>query len=156
MNGGCLCGNIRFSATGDPDFPDLCSCEHCQRLSGAPVMSWVSFPEEDFAWTGPGGESFARRGTSAHSRRRYPIWRSVVTAILSSGACSRKTRCVSMRPPSGQAPHCVCPAADRGDHPACALPPTHDNPAVGRRGISHPSLSSWDVCSSSFLTDVGA
>ncbi|WP_455566269.1 GFA family protein [Nocardia fluminea] len=102
MNGGCLCGNIRFSATGDPDFPDLCSCEHCQRLSGAPVMSWVSFPEEDFAWTGPGGESFARRGTSAHSRRRYPIWRSVVTAILSSGACSRKTRCVSMRPPQGR------------------------------------------------------
>ncbi|MGY1982397.1 GFA family protein [Nocardia gipuzkoensis] len=39
VNGGCLCGNIRFSATGDPDFPHLCSCEHCQRLSGAPVMS---------------------------------------------------------------------------------------------------------------------
>ncbi|WP_308706080.1 GFA family protein [Nocardia nova] len=56
VNGGCLCGNIRFSATGDPDFPHLCSCEHCQRLSGAPVMSWVSFPEEGFAWTGPGGE----------------------------------------------------------------------------------------------------
>ncbi|MBB5915682.1 hypothetical protein BJY24_004594 [Nocardia transvalensis] len=31
MNGGCLCGNIRFSATGDPDFPHLCSCEHCQK-----------------------------------------------------------------------------------------------------------------------------
>ncbi|WP_084483260.1 GFA family protein [Nocardia amikacinitolerans] len=56
VNGGCLCGNIRFSATGDPDFPHLCSCEHCQRLSGGPVMSWVSFPEEGFAWTGPGGE----------------------------------------------------------------------------------------------------
>ncbi|MEV0363066.1 GFA family protein [Nocardia fusca] len=44
------------SATGDPDFPHLCSCEHCQKLSGAPVMSWVSFPEEGFAWTGVGGE----------------------------------------------------------------------------------------------------
>ncbi|MFG3524761.1 GFA family protein [Nocardia nova] len=56
MDGGCLCGNIRFSATGEPDFPHLCSCEHCQRLSGAPVMSWVSFPEKGFAWIGPGGE----------------------------------------------------------------------------------------------------
>ncbi|WTZ55065.1 GFA family protein [Nocardia sp. NBC_01388] len=56
VDGGCLCGNIRFSATGAPDFPHLCSCEHCQRLSGAPVMSWVSFPSEGFEWTGPGGE----------------------------------------------------------------------------------------------------
>ncbi|WP_449289915.1 GFA family protein [Nocardia aobensis] len=56
MDGGCLCGNIRFSVTGDPDFPHLCSREHCQRLSGAPVMAWVSFPEKGFTWTGPGGE----------------------------------------------------------------------------------------------------
>ncbi|WP_439956514.1 GFA family protein [Nocardia nova] len=34
-NGGCHCGTIRFSATGEPDFPHLCSCEHCQRLLGA-------------------------------------------------------------------------------------------------------------------------
>lgn len=56
LHGGCLCGNIRFSATGDPDFPHLCSCAHCQRLSGAPVMSWVSLPDNGFEWTGPGGE----------------------------------------------------------------------------------------------------
>ncbi|MCM6774468.1 GFA family protein [Nocardia sp. CDC159] len=54
--GGCLCGNIRFRAAGAPDFPHLCSCPHCQRLSGAPVMSWVDFPMDGFEWTGPGGE----------------------------------------------------------------------------------------------------
>src|SRR5512133_3956097 len=31
-------------------------CGRTGRLSGAPVMSWVSFLEEGFAWTGPGGE----------------------------------------------------------------------------------------------------
>jgi hypothetical protein len=56
VNGGCLCGNIRFSATGAPDFPHLCSCPHCQKLGGCPMMAWVDFPVEGFEWVGPGGE----------------------------------------------------------------------------------------------------
>ncbi|MFQ6329180.1 GFA family protein [Nocardia sp. CWNU-33] len=55
-SGGCLCGNIRYQASGNLSFPHLCSCTHCQKLSGAPVMSWVDFPREGFEWTGPGGE----------------------------------------------------------------------------------------------------
>ncbi len=54
--GGCLCGKIRFSATGEPDYPHTCSCQHCQKLGGGPMMSWVSFPLTGFAWTGEGGE----------------------------------------------------------------------------------------------------
>ena len=49
--GGCLCGKIRFAASGEPDYPHTCSCKHCQRLSGGPMMSWVSFPLDGFAWT---------------------------------------------------------------------------------------------------------
>ncbi|MFF2555202.1 GFA family protein [Nocardia sp. NPDC058058] len=56
QSGGCLCGNIRYRAAGELSFPHLCSCPHCQRLSGAPVMSWVDFPRDGFEWTGPGGE----------------------------------------------------------------------------------------------------
>ena len=56
MTGSCLCGHIQYEAAGDPDFPHLCSCEHCQRLSGSPVMSWVDFPADGFEWTGEGGE----------------------------------------------------------------------------------------------------
>ncbi|MEU2258433.1 GFA family protein [Nocardia xishanensis] len=55
-SGGCLCGNIRYQASGNLTFPHLCSCGHCQRLSGSPVMSWVDFPREGFEWSGPGGE----------------------------------------------------------------------------------------------------
>jgi hypothetical protein len=55
--GGCLCGDIRYEVTGAEDFPHTCSCEHCQKLSGGPMMSWVSFPVAGFTWIGPGGEA---------------------------------------------------------------------------------------------------
>jgi hypothetical protein len=55
--GGCLCRMIRYTATGPTDgFPHLCSCEHCQKLSGGPVMSWAGFQVSNFAWDGLGGE----------------------------------------------------------------------------------------------------
>ncbi|WP_419150655.1 GFA family protein [Nocardia vinacea] len=53
-----VCGNILYQASGDLSFPHICSCAHCQKLSGGPVMSWVDFPREGFEWTGPGGEPF--------------------------------------------------------------------------------------------------
>jgi len=54
--GGCLCGHIRYRAEGEMAFPHLCSCDHCQRLSGAAAMSWVDFAVDGFKWTGEGGE----------------------------------------------------------------------------------------------------
>ncbi|WP_024799703.1 GFA family protein [Nocardia sp. BMG51109] len=54
--GGCLCGQIRYRTTGKPDWPHLCSCPHCQKLGGCPVMAWVDFANDTFEWTGPGGE----------------------------------------------------------------------------------------------------
>ncbi|WP_369228497.1 GFA family protein (plasmid) [Streptomyces sp. R39] len=52
--GGCYCGWIRFIAQGEPVYPHLCSCTHCQKFSGAPVMWWVGFAT--VIWTGEGGE----------------------------------------------------------------------------------------------------
>ena len=53
--GGCLCGNIRFRATGPADWPHTCSCKMCQRHSGALTVAWVEFPRDRVEWTGPGG-----------------------------------------------------------------------------------------------------
>jgi hypothetical protein len=54
--GGCLCGNIRFSATGPALKPHTCSCKMCQRHSGALTLTWVEFPKDSVAWNGPGGK----------------------------------------------------------------------------------------------------
>ncbi|MEU3910801.1 hypothetical protein [Streptomyces sp. NPDC029721] len=53
--GGCQCGKLQFTVTGEPDYPHTCSCGHCQALSGGPLMSWVSFPLAGLKWTGAGG-----------------------------------------------------------------------------------------------------
>ncbi len=67
--GGCLCGNIRYTTSGNATFPHFCSCKMCQQWSGAPVVAWVDFPRESVIWDGPGGEpalfrssNFAQRG----------------------------------------------------------------------------------------------
>ncbi|GAB2882059.1 GFA family protein [Streptomyces deserti] len=54
--GGCLCGWIRFTVKGKAVYPHTCSCEHCQKLGGAPVMWWAGWPADAVAWTGEGGE----------------------------------------------------------------------------------------------------
>ena len=54
--GGCLCGKIRFVVTGEPDYPHVCSCTHCQKRAGGPMQSWVGFPLAGLRWTGEGGE----------------------------------------------------------------------------------------------------
>lgn len=47
--GGCLCGAVRYRA-GEPVDAGYCHCRLCQRSSGAPVLAWVSFPGEAFAY----------------------------------------------------------------------------------------------------------
>ncbi|WP_394426496.1 GFA family protein [Streptomyces sp. SGAir0957] len=54
--GGCLCGDIKYEVTGDPDDPHLCSCQHETKLSGGPAVLWVGFRKDTLRWVGPGGE----------------------------------------------------------------------------------------------------
>ena len=41
--GGCLCGAVRYEATGDPIVTGYCHCADCRRNSGAPVVTLVMF-----------------------------------------------------------------------------------------------------------------
>ncbi len=66
--GGCLCGNIRFSARGPARKPHTCSCKMCQRHSGALTVAWVEFPSDSVAWTGPGGAPASWRSSKWSSR----------------------------------------------------------------------------------------
>jgi hypothetical protein len=68
--GGCLCGAVRFAATGEPRNPHTCSCRMCQRHTGAPTAAWVEFPREAVAWTGPAGAPATWR-SSARSARAF-------------------------------------------------------------------------------------
>lgn len=49
VEGGCLCGAVRYRIAGAPIMTEFCHCESCRRASGAPVMAWAGVRRADFA-----------------------------------------------------------------------------------------------------------
>jgi hypothetical protein len=49
--GGCLCGAVRWRATGAPTTIGYCHCEMCRRASGAPVTAWATFAVANVEFT---------------------------------------------------------------------------------------------------------
>jgi Glutathione-dependent formaldehyde-activating enzyme len=45
MTGGCLCGQVRYSANADPGFVGVCHCEHCQKQTGTAFAVLVGIPK---------------------------------------------------------------------------------------------------------------
>lgn len=79
--GGCLCGDIRFRATGPALKPHTCSCRMCQRHTGALTAAWVEFPSGKVEWTGPGGEPARWRSSEWSSRAFCPTCGSTLGAL---------------------------------------------------------------------------
>ncbi|MFO1035753.1 MAG: GFA family protein [Geminicoccaceae bacterium] len=79
--GGCLCGSIRFEATGPALKPHTCSCRMCQRHSGALTTAWVEFPKDAVKWTGFGGTPALYRSSDITSRAFCPTCGSTLGAI---------------------------------------------------------------------------
>lgn len=69
FTGGCLCGNIRFEAI-NPLHPHTCSCDICQKHTGALTAMWFEFTKENVKWTGEGGVPSTFR-SSAYSSRSF-------------------------------------------------------------------------------------
>ena len=44
MTGGCLCGRVRYSVTGEPASSYLCHCRDCQRFTGSAFLTGMAFP----------------------------------------------------------------------------------------------------------------
>ena len=44
--GGCLCGAIRYKATGTPGLTAICHCHMCQRATGGPFMALLFMPSD--------------------------------------------------------------------------------------------------------------
>lgn len=44
MSGGCLCGKVRYTTTGDPAFSGICHCRNCQRHTGSAFEPVIAFP----------------------------------------------------------------------------------------------------------------
>ena len=70
IQGGCLCGAVRYSASGDPAFVGVCHCTDCQKFTGSAFAAVVGVPKpavsvqgEMASYTKPGdsGQPIHRR-----------------------------------------------------------------------------------------------
>jgi hypothetical protein len=66
IEGGCLCGAVRYLARGKPLNTMICHCTSCRRAAGAPVVAWVTVSKADFRFT---------RGKPAEFRSSPPVRR---------------------------------------------------------------------------------
>jgi len=63
IEGGCLCGAVRYRLLGPALQTSLCHCEDCRRASGAPAVAWTFFRSGALEWTSgrPAEVAFAER-----------------------------------------------------------------------------------------------
>ena len=78
LTGGCLCGDVRITATGAPCWVGLCHCLDCRKLSGSVFQALAIFPEAAVAVSGEtrefAGRSFCPRcGSSVFGRSEDEI-----------------------------------------------------------------------------------
>jgi hypothetical protein len=52
ITGGCLCGRVRYVATGDPVFSGICHCRNCQRYTGSAFEAFIAMPTASVSTTG--------------------------------------------------------------------------------------------------------
>ena len=45
ITGGCLCGQVRYSANAEPAFVGVCHCTHCQKQTGTAFSVLVGVPK---------------------------------------------------------------------------------------------------------------
>lgn len=46
--GRCHCGAVRYEVSGNPQHVALCHCNDCRKSSGAPMVAWAAFTEDQF------------------------------------------------------------------------------------------------------------
>lgn len=77
LEGGCLCGAVRYRITKAPLDSGYCHCRMCQKTSGAPVQASAEIPVEGFAFIK--GEVTTYRSSARASRQFCPTCGSQLT-----------------------------------------------------------------------------
>lgn len=52
MSGGCLCGQVRYEAVGEPFAINYCHCESCRKHNGGPVVALAGYKTDQVIFSG--------------------------------------------------------------------------------------------------------
>src|SRR5215467_13974700 len=69
MHGGCLCGQVRYSANIEPAFVAVCHCRNCQKASGTAFAVIAVVPKQALSVRGA-LKTFNDRGDSGRALDR--------------------------------------------------------------------------------------
>ncbi|MGN6549740.1 MAG: GFA family protein [Pararhizobium sp.] len=90
--GGCLCGNVRYRATGKPLNSRICHCRQCQKATGAAFNARILYPGDRVTFSGEFATTHssddlvrgfcASCGTSVFTHRLSTDWIGVTVGSL--------------------------------------------------------------------------
>lgn len=63
IEGGCLCGSVRYSADAEPKFVGVCHCADCQHFTGSAFATVIGVPSSALKITGA-LKTYSKRGDS--------------------------------------------------------------------------------------------
>ena len=86
VQGGCLCGAVRFTVTLPTLFCGHCHCSMCRRNHGAAYVTWLAVPRSQLS-VNSGLDQLTRYESSAHGSRSF------------CSRCGSSLFCVSTRLP---------------------------------------------------------
>ncbi|MFK7868605.1 MAG: GFA family protein [Roseobacter sp.] len=70
IEGGCLCGAVRYKSDAEPVMQAVCHCKTCQKLSGSTYSFNVAVPAESLVVTGDVATYEDHSGTSGQAMLR--------------------------------------------------------------------------------------
>ena len=71
LEGGCLCGKVRYSGEAEPIFVGVCHCTNCQKSSGTAFNSVVAVPKSALSLTGTISTFEGRGDTGNATYKRF-------------------------------------------------------------------------------------
>jgi hypothetical protein len=71
IEGGCLCGAVRYRLSAPPTESTICHCTSCRRATGAPAVGWITCAIDKVEFT---------RGSLCEYRSSAPVLRGFCAA----------------------------------------------------------------------------
>ncbi|KAF2196139.1 DUF636 domain protein [Delitschia confertaspora ATCC 74209] len=71
MEGGCMCGKLRYSVSGEPSFKAICHCLDCRKVTGSTFSTNVVYPEDQFKVTSGTAKEFSKIADSGKKVSRF-------------------------------------------------------------------------------------
>ncbi|MDB5483822.1 MAG: Gfa-like protein [Caulobacteraceae bacterium] len=69
--GGCLCGQLRYEARGEPQFAGYCFCADCRKASGSGFIPFMGFAADTVSFTGEIRQAVSRAYRGGESVRNF-------------------------------------------------------------------------------------